>query len=177
MSTEIDEQRLTDSRQRAGTVLFLLGDLMAILMFIDHTEVLDLRFPGFWYRSRPQHLLICAAAFVGGWWLLRNPRSHDTSVQPLNPVFDSVVLYTRPGCSLCYEALQLLQQHRASFSEVQVVDITGNESLEKEHGEWIPVVSVEGRVRFRGCVDPWLLRRMFEARQQKRHRESSGTTE
>ncbi|MCS6851103.1 MAG: glutaredoxin family protein [Gemmataceae bacterium] len=73
-----------------------------------------------------------------------------------------VVLYTRAGCHLCESALRLLQaeQTRCPFT-LEIVDVDSQADLAAEHGESVPVVAIDGRVRFRGQVNPVLLRRVF----------------
>jgi len=69
-----------------------------------------------------------------------------------------VVLYTRHGCHLCDEAHELLIAHHLSPI---VVDIDGDEALKAQFDTSVPVVEIDGRVRFRGHVDPVLLRRIM----------------
>jgi glutaredoxin len=69
-----------------------------------------------------------------------------------------VVLYTRAGCHLCDDAKVMLIGHGLT---VQSVDIDSDPALIKAYGECIPVVVVDGRERFRGRVDPVLLRRLL----------------
>jgi glutaredoxin len=75
-----------------------------------------------------------------------------------------VVMHTRRGCHLCEAAWNLLTdaQRRHSFS-LRQVDIDTDPALVAEHGEHVPVVSVNGKVRFRGVINPVLLRRLFES--------------
>jgi glutaredoxin len=70
----------------------------------------------------------------------------------------SVVLYTRQGCHLCDEARDVLAQHGLT---PQCVDIDANELLREKFDTCVPVVEIDGRVRFRGRVDPILLRRIL----------------
>jgi glutaredoxin len=74
-----------------------------------------------------------------------------------------VVLYTRQGCHLCDTAWELLKdtQQRHHFS-LEKADIDGDPALVAEHGLHVPVVSVNGKVRFRGVVNAVLLRRLFD---------------
>ena len=75
-----------------------------------------------------------------------------------------VVLYTREGCHLCDEALARLRKHRRRYRlRIEVVDIAGDLQLERDYGEIIPVVTVDGKVRFKGRVDEVLLRRLLRA--------------
>ncbi len=69
-----------------------------------------------------------------------------------------VVLYTRAGCHLCEDAAVLLRAHGLS---ARVVDIDGDPALREKLNECIPVVEIDGKVRFRGKVDAVLLRRLL----------------
>jgi glutaredoxin len=72
-----------------------------------------------------------------------------------------VVLYTRAGCHLCDDAHALLVDHGL---QPQLVDIDADPSLRALFNECVPVVEIEGKVRFRGHVDPVLLRRLCQKR-------------
>jgi glutaredoxin len=66
-----------------------------------------------------------------------------------------VLLYSRPACGLCDRAREVLEIQRARTPFVlQEVDISGNDDLEREFGQRIPVVVVDGRERFEVEVDP-----------------------
>ena len=76
-----------------------------------------------------------------------------------------VVLYTRAGCCLCDGAQRVLERARGRFGfALREVDIAGDADLEAAYGEAIPVVTVDGQVRFRGCVNEVLLNRLLRAR-------------
>lgn len=68
-----------------------------------------------------------------------------------------VVLYTREGCHLCDNALELLEQHGLT---PQLVDIDAQPELRARFTACVPVVEIDGRIRFRGRVEPLLLRRI-----------------
>ncbi len=87
------------------------------------------------------------------WWK-RAPVRRDTWV---------VRLYTREGCHLCEDAWAVLEQARREHRfALEVVDVDSDASLAERYGLEIPVVEVNGRVRFRGRINPVLLRRLFE---------------
>jgi glutaredoxin len=69
-----------------------------------------------------------------------------------------VVLYTRKGCHLCDEALRLLEAHGLA---PELVDIDADPELRAQFDTSVPVVEIDGRVRFRGRVDAVLLRRLL----------------
>jgi glutaredoxin len=72
----------------------------------------------------------------------------------------SVVLYTRRGCHLCEEAAELLLKHGL---RPQPVDIDERPELREQFDTCVPVVEIDGRIRFRGRVDEVLLRRLLAA--------------
>jgi glutaredoxin len=78
-----------------------------------------------------------------------------------DPPETSVILYTRVGCHLCDEAKDLLLAHGLSPREV---DIDLDEMLRERFNECVPVVEIDGRIRFRGRVHPSLLRRILVRR-------------
>ena len=81
------------------------------------------------------------------------------------PVEHEVVLYTRQGCHLCDDAHEELTKAARRFVfTLRVVDIDGDEELVRQFGEWVPVVTIVGRVRFRGRVNAVLLARQLRAK-------------
>ena len=66
-----------------------------------------------------------------------------------------VVIYTRPGCHLCDVAREVIAAERSRRTfEFDEIDISLDDSLEKEFGIRIPVVAVDGEERFEVEVDP-----------------------
>ena len=71
-----------------------------------------------------------------------------------------VVLYHAAGCHLCERARGVVAGLREELGfDLQEVDITGDERLEAEYREWLPVVEIDGRRRFTYYVQPDALRR------------------
>ena len=76
----------------------------------------------------------------------------------------SVVLYTRAGCHLCDEAKALLERHRARFGlTITEVDIDRDPALKAQYDQCVPVIEIDGKVRFRGRVNEPLLLRLLKA--------------
>lgn len=69
-----------------------------------------------------------------------------------------VVLYTRKGCHLCDVAKETLRQHGCVPQEV---DIDEDADLLARFDRCVPVVEIDGKVRFRGRVEKRLLRRLL----------------
>jgi len=70
-----------------------------------------------------------------------------------------VIVYTRKGCHLCDDARELLIRHGV---DPTMIDIDENPKLKEEFDTCVPVVSIGGRVRFRGRVNETLLRRILK---------------
>lgn len=70
----------------------------------------------------------------------------------------NVLLYTRRGCHLCKDAHKVLTAHGLT---PQLIDVDDQPELRERFNECVPVVEIDGKIRFRGRVDPVLLRRLI----------------
>jgi glutaredoxin len=73
-----------------------------------------------------------------------------------------VILYTRQGCCLCNDAEALLARHGL---QPRLVDIDDSPELREQFTNCVPVVQIDGKVRFRGRVNEVLLKRLIEHRE------------
>ena len=72
----------------------------------------------------------------------------------------TVVLYTRPGCHLCDDALAVLERVRGELPfRLEARDIEADEALLRRYLERIPVVELDGEELFEFFVDEAELRR------------------
>lgn len=69
-----------------------------------------------------------------------------------------ITIYTRSGCRLCDDAIQLIQRHGI---EPQLVDVDSDDTLRGRFDTCVPVVEIDGKIRFRGKVQPLLLQRIL----------------
>ena len=76
----------------------------------------------------------------------------------------TVVLYSRQGCHLCDDAVAILHAHGL---QPTIVDIDRDAALRAQYNECVPVVTIDGKERFRGHVNAVLLKRLLD-------KESSG---
>ena len=70
-----------------------------------------------------------------------------------------VTVYSRSGCHLCEVAIDLINsvKFENKFSlEIKLID--NNSELEKEYGEQVPVILIDGKVHDYWRVDPERLR-------------------
>jgi glutaredoxin len=72
----------------------------------------------------------------------------------------AVVVYSRAGCHLCDDVCALLSRFAI---DPKVVDIDRDPALKAQFDVWVPVVEIDGRLRFKGRVDPLLLARLLLA--------------
>lgn len=73
-----------------------------------------------------------------------------------------VVVFTRAGCHLCDDAWTLLQQYQARHNfQLEARDVDTEPALRAQYGDCVPVVTFDGKVRFRGRVNPVLLERLL----------------
>lgn len=83
--------------------------------------------------------------------------------RPLRRTDLTFVFYTRRGCHLCDVAWQILDEARRRHGfALQSVDVDSAEELANRYGTCVPVVTVNGRLRFRGAVNPVLLQRILD---------------
>jgi glutaredoxin len=69
------------------------------------------------------------------------------------------VLYSRDGCHLCNVAEQVLVDHGL---RPVIVNIDDDANLVDRFDTCVPVVEIDGKIRFRGHVDRVLLRRLLQ---------------
>ncbi len=75
-----------------------------------------------------------------------------------------VTVYSRAQCSCCHKAIDVLEPYRAKHGfTIEVVDIDTDPALVAAYGLEIPVVVIDGKVRFKGIVNPVLLERLIES--------------
>ena len=73
-------------------------------------------------------------------------------------------VYTREGCGCCDKALDLLEEYRRQHGfSIDTVDIDADPDLRARYDTTVPVVAVDGKVRFKGVVNRVLLERMLWA--------------
>nr|AUN35797.1 hypothetical protein [uncultured bacterium] len=73
------------------------------------------------------------------------------------------MLYTREGCHLCDDARDLLAKFQSALPEIEEVDIDADPELQEKFTDCVPVVEIDGKVRFRGKVNEVLLQRLIDA--------------
>lgn len=144
-----------------GSAALIFGLAVFCLAAVEEAG-LPFRMPRSWYAHRVLWFFLAMSALAAAWALLRGTPP-DTSRR--RKVFDRVILYTRPGCHLCDEARLVLQRYSARLPVIEEIDIDSDPHLAERFGQEIPVVEIDGTIRFRGRVNEILLRRLIAGRQ------------
>jgi glutaredoxin len=75
-----------------------------------------------------------------------------------------VTLYGKPGCCLCDQARAAVAGVRAEHPfELEEVDVSTDPGLQREYGERIPVLALDGRELFELHVDAGELARELQS--------------
>lgn len=151
-------------RATFGSVLLFLGVTLLALLLLDAGYGLPVNFPRSWYLHRTLWGLLGCAAIVGGWKLQSGSGNMPATWSPGAPGkrFRRLIVYSRPECHLCDEAKAVLANYLDYLPEIEEVDIDRDPDLKERFGTTIPVVELDGQIRFRGRVDEILLRRLIE---------------
>lgn len=162
-------------RSALGSVLLFLGIAILSLLVADRIFGLPVKLPRSWYTDRGLWVAIGVVFFGAGWYLLgdgesaeENARSNETPMEgqrspPAGCRFARVVLYTRPGCHLCDVARETLDKYGGALPTPIEIDIDSDPALRARYSTCIPVVEIDGKIRFRGRINEILLRRLIEA--------------
>ena len=70
----------------------------------------------------------------------------------------AVTVYTRNGCHLCDDAIELLRRHGI---QPDLVEVDQDPELAARYTDCVPVAVIDGKQRFRGRVNEILLRRLL----------------
>ncbi len=163
---KVSDSEAGSSQAQLGSFLLMTGIVLLALRGLQTLRPLNF-LPSLWHGQDALWWGIgLAVSGFGAWLLSRNPSATDGSLwtpQITGRRFRNLVLYTRVGCHLCDEAREVLEQHRRWLPEITDVDIDHDPRLIERYGTCVPVVSLDGKVRFRGRVSPQLLRRLIDA--------------
>ena len=74
----------------------------------------------------------------------------------------TIVIYSRAGCHLCEDAERLIESRQSTTPfELRIIDIDADPALAARYSESVPVVLIDGVIRFRGSVSPVLFDRFL----------------
>jgi glutaredoxin len=91
---------------------------------------------------------------------------HYVSMCPAPDAMATVIVYSKPDCHLCSDAIATLERLRGELEfEVLERDISTDEALLRAYFERIPVVELDGEELSDFFVDEAILRERLESRQ------------
>jgi glutaredoxin len=152
-------------RAFAGSIALFLGVGLLLLILLDVACDLPWSMPPSWYEHRTLWGGLGLAFFAAGWLLQRAPDTRDANWKPAvrGGRFRSLVIYSRHACHLCDDAKAVLGEYLEYLPEIKDVDIDADPELKSRFDTMVPVVEIDGQIRFHGRVDEVLLRRLIEA--------------
>ena len=149
--------------RQLGIGLICFAALIFGLVVFDRTGVLPFNMPHAWYPLRDMWMLVAIVAGGSGIMLLwQEPRLDGWAPLVAGRRFEQLILYTRQDCHLCDVAKEVLEIHGRYLPPITEVDIDKDAILIAKFTLCVPVVELDGKVRFRGHVDQTLLRRLIE---------------
>ena len=161
--------RFTNRQAQLGALLFAVGLSVFAMAAWDNSSGLPFAMPAFWHNQRMLCLLVAFGVAAFGWFAMTNgPMPEDerrgAAWRPTRQGrrFRSLVVYSREACPLCDEAIELLQGYSPWLPPIQEIDIDADPALQKQFDVEVPVVELDGQIRFKGRVSELLLRRLIE---------------
>lgn len=145
-------------------ILIWSGILGLILTYGWQRGDVLLKLPNWWSGSPAIVVLICLFLLGTGistMWRRSVPAPRWRPAKK-GVRFRKIVVYSKQDCPLCDEAIEFLQEDAQYFAELEVVEITDDPVKYERFREWIPVIEIDGRERFRGRVPPVLWHRLIE---------------
>lgn len=163
---EIARTPRNDRFALAGTMALGFGVLLVLARAIETAFGIP-GLPRSWYQNDWLWWLVGLVSLGSGARLLIQSESPEAAGVNWNPSipgrrFRELVLYTRDGCHLCDESLELLQGYRRWLPPMRQTNIDSDPTLVEKYGTCVPVLALDGKVRFRGKIDETLLRRLIE---------------
>ena len=149
----------------AGSITLGLGLILILARALETAAGIP-GLPRSWYQNDWLWWLVGLVSIGVGSRLLIRSEAFDVGAtwQPSQPGrrFHELVLYTRDGCHLCDDAAETLQHHRRWLPPTTLINVDSDPKLVDQFGTCVPVVALDGKVRFRGHVHETLLRRLIE---------------
>ncbi len=80
----------------------------------------------------------------------------------------NVTLYSRDECPSCEQAFQSLKKHQRLYKfTLDRIDVDSNPLMLERYGKEVPVIAIQGRIRFRGKLNPVLFERILMAESRR----------
>jgi hypothetical protein len=146
----------------SGTILLYGGVALMVLAGLERAGGFPFALPDIYYANHSFWPYIGLGVAVTGFLILKRETALQWKASEKGQRFDTVVVYTRQGCHLCDEAIDLLQTYSRYLPETIAIDIDDEPDLRERFNTCVPVVEIDSKIRFRGIVHEHLLRRLIE---------------
>ncbi|WP_299463247.1 glutaredoxin family protein [uncultured Gimesia sp.] len=177
MSTMVHKEEIPQGLPFLGNAMLFLG-LGILALSLTGTEWLPFNMPRSWYQNPTVWKLLALCMTGGGIAVLkqvsssemknelRNRETHqseDWMPEEHGQRFETLTVYTKKNCPLCEEASEILEDYAAYLPQAELIDIYSDPALVEKFGTCVPVVVIDGKIRFRGRINEVLLRRLIVA--------------
>ena len=163
-SPQSDHTRLP--RLVFGSAAVYLGALILIVAGCDEFGGGLDWLPRFWYVNRPVLIGLGMLLIPVGIAVQAGRTAVEKRWKPSlgGRRFHEIRVYSRAGCHLCDDAVELLWKpiYRPYLPVPDVIDIDEDPELRARFDTTVPVLEFDGQIRFTGRVDEVLLRRLIE---------------
>ncbi len=158
-----------------GSILLLIGAIMLLALLAMRDRPLGGAIPRLIDRQPTVWFGLSLLILMGGIAVLRQEHEASPDWKPTRPGrrFRRASVYTRPNCPLCDTATDVLLHYTPYLPPIEFIDIEGRPELADRFGNCVPVLELDGRVRFRGKISEPLLRRLIEGTPPARDSETS----
>ncbi len=177
MSTMVHKEEIPQGLPFLGNTMLFLG-LGILALSLTGTEWLPFDMPRSWYQSPTVWKLLALCLTGGGLAVLKQvsssemknelrnretPQSEDWMPEEHGQRFETLTVFTKKNCPLCEEAAEILEDYAAYLPPAEMIDIYSAPALVAKFGTCVPVVVIDGKIRFRGRINEVLLRRLIVA--------------
>lgn len=177
MSTTARKEELPQGLSILGNTLLFLG-LGIFALSLTGTSWLPFTMPRSWFQNPTVWKLLALCLSFGGIAILKQisssemkegerkyepQQTRDWIPEEPGQRFETLTVYTKENCPLCEEATEILEDYSAYLPQVELIDIYSDPALVEKFGTCVPVVLIDGKIRFRGRINEVLLRRLIVA--------------
>lgn len=177
MSTFARKEELPQGLAFLGNSLLFLG-LGILALSLTGTSWLPFNMPRSWFQNPTVWKLLALCLSGGGIAILKQissseMRDNERTRQIHQPKdwipeepgqrFETLTVYTKANCPLCEEATEILEDYASYLPQTELIDIYSDPALVEKFGTCVPVVLIDGKIRFRGRINEVLLRRLIVA--------------
>lgn len=177
MGTFAHKEEIPHGLPFLGNAMLFLG-LGILALSLTSTEWLPFHMPRSWFQNPAIWKLLALCLSCGGIAILKQvshsemksseraretPAVEDWTPEESGQRFESLTFYTKENCPLCEEATETLEDYTPYLPPAERIDIYSDPKLIEKFGTCVPVVVLDGKIRFRGRINQVLLRRLIVA--------------